>query len=295
MKDYSFLRESLTKKLRYVRRGEYEKLPVKYQEIYENIFSAEDKNEVLKVSTKLLIYLLDVVRKDPAMGAHLISYLSVGYPNKKSTDLYFSIYDCINLQRLYLNSSKDFGFDNLKTQGLIINAYFRWYCSAYETFRKLLIFCLYCNKIKTGQDFSNIDDYLFGVSNPASTLYAESPKNQIEPILKYYNGEIRHSISHSNICIIKGEKEPNLFSILLRETSSNKDEIIERYFENIVDFTKQTQQDINVMYQSMRLFVGIATSYVIHCYGDSYKEILGDSIYISPYHTRMIKDGALYE
>jgi len=295
MKDYSFLKKSLTEKLKCVRQGKYEELPKEYRDVYENIFSPNDKSEVLKIGTNLLIYLLDVIIKDPEIGAHLIGYLSVGYPNKKSTDLYFSIYDCVNLQRLYINSSREFGFKNFKTQGLIINAYFRWYCSAYETFRKLLIFCLYCNKIKTGQNFSNIDDYLFGVKNPAATLNAESPKNQIEPILKYYNGEIRHSISHSNICIIKGDKEPNLFSILLRETAPNKNETYERYFENIVDFAKSTQHDISVLYQSMRLFIGVANSYIINCYGDDYKNILGDSIQISPYHARMIKDGPLYE
>jgi hypothetical protein len=293
MKDYTLLKRQLNDKLKYVRQGKYEKLPQKFQEIYNLTLDKVNKREILEVATNLLIYLLDAIRKDPENGAKLLSYLSLGYPDKKSTDLYYSTYECVSLRRLYVNSSREFGYENPKTQSLILNAYFRWYCATYETYRKFLIYCLFCNKVKTGQVFANLDSFLYDTASPVKSLIAETPIKQHEAVLKYYNGEIRHSISHSNVCVIAGEPGSNLHSILVRMTSQEKNNIIEKYYANIVDFANQTERDTTIMYQSMRLFVGVATSYITHCYGDYYNEIVGDFT-INPYYKRMIQNGLLF-
>jgi hypothetical protein len=286
--------DPIYKKINFLVQGKFEKLPDKYLQRYNEFKTDNYGTEIIDVGRTLLKYIIEVIKKDAKKGAEFINYLSTGYPGKPNTDFYFSIYECINLQRLYVESLKEFGFKNVRNQGLIINAYFRWYCSVYETYRKLLVFCLVCHKFSTDQTFNNIDYYLFNIGHPEKILKSETPSSKHKSILEYFEGNIRHSISHSNIMLLKGIKEPNLFSIVIRHSSDEKNSSFQEGFDTFEDFVKNVDKNISILYQSMRFFLTYSTGFIIEMYGEKYNDFLGGTINVDPVTQRMVNDGALF-
>lgn len=294
MANERFITNQLYKKIKFLYQGKFEQLPQPFLQDYHGYKNDNYGDEIIKVGKTLLQFVIEVIRKDAIKGAEYISYLSMGYPNKNNTDLYFSIQECINLQRLYLNSMSSFGLKDLKIQALVINAFFRWYCSVYETYRKVLVYCLACHKYTTNQEFQDIDKYLFDIGHPEKILMAETSPSKHEILLKYFKGEVRHSISHSNIMLLKGEKEPNLFSVVIRHSSDEKNDSHQLYYDTFVDFVKSVDKNISILFQSMRFFLAISNGFIISVYGEKYNEYLGKNTNISEITRRMIKDGALF-
>jgi len=294
MANERLITDQLYKKIKFLYQGKFENLPEPYLQQFKNFKNDNYGQEVINNGRIFLQFIIEIIRKNAKKGAEFISYLSLGYPNKKNTDLYFSILECINLQRLYINSMKNFGFKDLKIQALIINAYFRWYCSVYETYRKMLIYCIVCHKSSTNQEFKDIDYYLYNIGHPEKILRSETSIKKHELILKYFIGDVRHSISHSNIMLLKGEKESNLFSIVIRHSSDDNNSSYQLYFDSFEDFVKSVDKDISILYHSMRFFLAITTGYIIEIYGERYNEYLGGKIDISPITKRMMNDGALF-
>lgn len=294
MANEKFITDQLYKKIKFLYQGKFDNLPEPYLKQYKEFRSDNYGQEIINVGRVFLQFLIEIIRKDAKKGAEFISYLSLGYPNKKNTDLYFSVHECINLQRLYYNSMKDYGFKDSKIQALIINAYFRWYCSVYETYKKLLVYSIVCHKYSTNQEFKDIDYYLYDIGNPEKVLRSETSSQKHELILKYFNGKVRHSISHSNIMLLKGEKEPNLFSVVLRPSSEDKSSSDQLSIDSFEEFVKGVDEEISILYHSMRFFLAIINGFIISIYGHRYNEYLGGKIDIPQVTLRMMKDGPLF-
>lgn len=288
------MNDEIFNKIKIIDQGKFDLLPDPYLQGYKGYRNDNYGEEIINVGSTLLKFIIEVIKKDEKKGAEFISYLSLGYPNKENTDLYFAIQECVNLQRLYINSARDYGFKDLKIQALVINAYFRWYCSVYETYKKALVYCISCHKFCTNQEFKDIDNYLFNTGNPGKVLRSETSSKIHELILKYFNGEIRHSISHSNIMLLKGVKDPNLFSVAVRFSSDDKKNSEQLYFDTFLDFAKSVDKDISIMYQSLRFFLEISNGFIINCYGEKYNEYLGGEISVPPLTQRIMKDGPLF-
>ncbi len=293
MSNERLINEQFFKKIKFLQQGKFEYLPEPFLSQYKDFISDNYGSEIIKTGHALLLFVMDVIRKDYKKGAEFISYLTLGYPRKDYTDLYYSIHDCVNLQRLYINSLKTLDFKNPRDQALIINSYFRWYCSVYETYRKFLVYCVVCHKFKTNQEFDDLDYYLFNIGHPEKILRSETTKTRHELILKYFDGEIRHTISHSNIILLKGEKNPNLFSIILRQSSDDKNSSNQILFESFEEFVKSTDKKIMLQYQSMRFCFVLITGFIVEIYGDKYNKFVGD-ITIPPITKRLMKDGPMF-
>ncbi len=94
------------KKINFLHYGEFQFLPEPFFSQYKEFNSDNYGTEIISTGHALLLFILDVIRKDYKKGAEYISYLTLGYPDKEHTDIYYSIHDCVNLQRLYINSLK---------------------------------------------------------------------------------------------------------------------------------------------------------------------------------------------
>jgi hypothetical protein len=277
-----------------LQQGKFENLPEPFLSQYHDFKSDKYGSEIIKTGHALLLYPMDIIRKDFKKGAEFISYLTFGYPEKDYTDLYYSIHDCVNLQRLYKNSLETLDFKNPRDQALIINLYFRWYCSVYETYRKFLVYCVVCHKFNTNQEFNDLDYYLFNIGHPEKILRSETSANRHELILKYFDGEIRHTISHSNIVLLKGEKNPNLFSIVLRQSSDDKNSSNQVLFDSFEDFVKSVDKKIMMQYQSMRFCFVLISGFLTKQYGEKYSEFVGRDISIPAITKRIMNDGAMF-
>lgn len=293
MSNERFINDQFFKKIKFLQQGKFENLPEPYLSQYKDVKSDNYGTEIINTGHTLLLFIMDVIRKDYKKGAEFISYLTLGYPEKDFTDLFYSIHDCVNLQRLYINSLKTLDFKILRDQALIINSYFRWYCSVYETYRKFLVYCVVCHKFKTNQEFNDLDYYLFNIGHPEKILRSETNKNRHELILKYFDGEVRHTISHSNIILLKGEKNPNLFSIVLRQSSDDKNSSTQILYDSFEEFVKSVDKKIMIQYQSMRFCFAIISGFLVNTYGEKYNEFIGD-ITIPPITKRIMKDGPMF-
>ena len=289
-----FINDQFYKKIKFLYQGKFENLPEPYLQQYKDFKNDTYGNEIISIGKNLLQFIIEIIKKDLTKGAEFISYLTSGYPDKEYTDLYYSINDCVNLQRLYIHSLKTLEFKDPRNQALIINTYFRWYCSVYETYRKMLVYCVVCHKFKTNQEFNDIDFYLFNIGHPEKILRSETSKDKHEQILKYFDGNVRHSISHSNIMLLKGISEPNLFSIVLRQSSDDKNSSNQLYFDSFVEFVKSVDKNISILYHSMRFFFAITSGFIVEKYGEKYNEYVGRDLTITPVTKRMMNDGPLF-
>ena len=140
----------------------------------------------------------------------------------------------------------------------------------------------------------DIDKYLFSIGHPEKILVPQTPKSKHELILKYFYGGIRHSISHSNIILLKGEKEPNIFSVVLRHSSDEKNSAYQEYFESFIDFVKKVEKNISILYNSMRFFGAMTTGYIQGLYEDLFSEYIESVVNIDHIKRRMMKDGPLF-
>ena len=156
------------------------------------------------------------------------------------------------------------------------------------------MYCLVCHKFKTNQEFNDLDYYLFNIGHPEKILRSETSKNRHEQILKYFDGEVRHTISHSNIVLLKGEKNPNLFSIVLRQSSDDKNSSSQVLFDSFEDFVKSVDKKIMMQYQSMRFCFALISGFLTREYGEEYSEFVGRDISIPPITKRIMNDGPMF-
>jgi hypothetical protein len=264
-----------------------------------NDFSKEANwKDVSSISHSLLLYLFDLFETDLKKGLTMIHYLLDGYPGHKYTSLFTCMYDVITTQRMSLNVETKIDFDTLNDeakdtlQSLIINAFFRWICVVFETYRKFLVFDLFCLKETLGKTWK-IDSFYYHGS-PCQMLKDHSPL-QSKPLIGAFNGITRHSISHGNIFIIQNESK--VHNIVVQETNANKTAFIRKEYKNLVDLHENEVPTTYVLSESMRSFILVIFEHISFKYNKLIHKYLGEITYSDPVMLQMfnnIKSGKFY-
>jgi len=235
---------------------------------YEDMINGTFGNEIVETGRNLLGYLFDLIKKDIELGIMAINVFFKGYPDFSHTDLIAPYYDSLTTRRLWYRATEKLDMSQHINSSLVLNTYFRWYSATYELFRKMLIFDCFCLGLYTGHEI-NVTNYLFSIKDPANHLNSCGPDER-KPLLKFYDSTIRHSISHGNIIII-----PNHF-IVIRETDKEKMKIIEKVYKNPDEFVSEVNNNIEIMFGSIRFFYYILVNYLFNKYSELFKNKIGD-------------------
>ena len=248
------------------------------------IFSKEANwKEVNSISHSMQLYLYDLFEIDIKKGLTMLHYLLGGFPGHKYTSLFTCMYDVITTQRMSLNVETKIDFDYLNDeakdtlQSLIINAFFRWICVVFETYRKFLVFDLFCLKETLGKSWKI--ENLFYNGNPCQMLKDHS-QIQSKPLIDAYKGATRHSISHGNIFIIQNETK--IHKIIVQETNDSKTAFIRKEYKNLLDLHKNEEPITYVLSEAMRLFILIIFEHISFKYNNLIHKYLGDITYTDP-------------
>ncbi len=240
--------------------------------------------EVSSVSHSLMSYLYDLIEHDFDKGCKMIITFFVGYPNHDYTALYNCVWDVISTQRVVLENQKY--FKDLKMtrnqkhtyQSLMINTYMRWICIVYETYRKFLVFDLFCLKATLNETWDI--DFL---------LYKSSPKNKLEqysniqskPLIDAFNGATRHSISHGNAFIFPSNN--GLHEIFIQESvkTNNQYSFTRKKYSDVLDFHNNEIDTTYVIFEAMNLAFQIFSN-LVGQHTDSIKSVVGEISFTDP-------------
>lgn len=226
-------------------------------------------DNIVETGISMLSYLLDLLKTDYDSGMSAIKIIITGYPGILHSDILASYYDSIVTRRLFISLSKSLHIPDINMPVAVINVFLRWYTTTYELYRKMLIYNCYCHGTMVKRPI-NIENYLFGNSDPATKLKNESVKGR-ESLWKIYNPSLRHAIAHGNVIII-----PHKF-IVIRMSNDEKNRVIERKYNTADEFINEVMPDIEIMCNSIRFFFFILMNYLLPKYSELFKESIGNN------------------
>lgn len=126
--------------------------------------------QVAEVGRAMLGYYLDLFQTDISLGMEATKVIFSGYANYPHTDPLYPYYDSTRTRMAWTNAIRIQDMQNQTIRGLVFNTYFRWYVATYELFRKMLIFDCYCIAQVNSNAQINLENYLFGSSDPSKML-----------------------------------------------------------------------------------------------------------------------------
>ena len=164
---------------------------------YDEMINGMHGDDIVNTGMLLLSYYYDLMEKDFDLGMNATKVIFKGYEDIRYTDLFAPYFDSIKTRRLWVDLGMNSKSGGIRQSVIILNIYFRWYTSAFELFRKMLVFDCYCLGLKTGNQI-NVKNYLFDQKDPSNMLISEGTQ-EIISYLDCYNPSLRHSIAHGKM------------------------------------------------------------------------------------------------
>ncbi len=212
--------------------------------------------QVTDVGRAMLSYYLDLFQKDISLGMEATKVIFKGYDDYQHTDLIGPYYDSTRTRMAWLDAIRKYDMKDHTVQVLIFNTYFKWYVATYELFRKMLVFNCYCISQANPNAQINLKNYLFGTTDPSKMLLNSGTPSR-KKLVDYYDATIRHAIAHANVITIPG------FMIVIRTSDFDKSQVNEKIYGSPDDFINDVSENIEILYQSIRLFYTLFLQYLL--------------------------------
>lgn len=264
---------------------------------YKKCMTQSNWEKVSPISHSLLAYLYDLIEHDFDKGCSMINTFKDGYPGHKYTAIFPCWWDVISTQRIALHAFDNFDIDSLGDeakdilQSLMINAYMRWISIVYETYRKFLVFDLFCLRETLGKNWKTLD-FLYK-SSPAAELKRHS-QTQSKPLTDAFEGATRHAVSHGNAFILQNESK--IHEIVIQETNEAKTAFTRKEYKSIVELHNSEIDTTYILFESMRISMFIY-SYLVAKFADVIKQRTGVYEYTDTVTMRIyanVKSGKMY-
>lgn len=226
--------------------------------------------EVTEVGRAMLGYYLDLFQKDIELGMNATRVIISGYDGYPKTDLFAPYYDSFRTRKAWLDAIQKLSVKDHTVQVLIFNTYFRWYVATHELFRKMLIFDCYCISQANPNAQVNLENYLFGTSDPVKMLTNSGTPSR-KKLVEYYDATIRHAVAHGNLVTIPDNM------IVIRSSNFEKSQIDENIYRNLNpdNFIKEVAGNIEILFQSIRLFYTLFLGHLLSRNAEIFEKYVG--------------------
>lgn len=223
--------------------------PVSFNEIIDD----NNGEEVLAAGVGIFAYLADLVAQDFEEGMKAWRVIYEGYEGYPYTDLFIPYSDVVRTRQLWLNAVDNLQSPPIVKGEMILNVYFRWYISAVEFARKMLIYAAFCRNKQNGLEF-NVAKSLFHGRDPVRSLQHAGLADRAAVVTRFYKPELRHAIAHGHIALAL----PHVAAVYLSDDA--RAQLIPHVFDfssdqNVVEnLQERLQRNTDPMYQATRVF-----------------------------------------